>query len=84
MGGKTACRTASTMGLPFESLGWTWTEGPQELTTGRGGAVGVFNGAGGIDLVDGAAQFEQLPPRPALDAMAPACSLHPPARISQF
>lgn len=57
--------------------------GPQELTIGCWvGAVGVFDGAGGIDLIDGAAQFEQLPPRPALDAMSPACSLHPPANIA--
>ncbi len=42
---------------------------------GRGGAVGVFDGAGGVDLVYRAAQLQQLPPRPALYAVPPASPL---------
>ena len=40
------------------------------------GAVAFLEGAGGIDLVDGLAQLEQLTAWPALNAMPPACSLH--------
>lgn len=40
------------------------------------GAVALLEGAGGIDLVDGLAQLEQLAARPALNAVPPACSLH--------
>ena len=38
-------------------------------------AVTVLERAGGIDLIDGPAQLQQLPARPALDAMPPARSL---------
>lgn len=48
-----------------------WTE-VQRRTVGWGGAVSIFDRAGGVDLVDGAAQLQQLPPRPALNAVPPA------------
>ena len=46
----------------------------RSCTTG-GGAVAVLEGARGVDLVDCPAQLQQLPARPALDAVPPACSL---------
>ena len=58
------------MGMLLE--GGPCTQGHAWGLTVCGCAIGVLEGAGGVDLVDGAAQLQQLAARPALNAMAPA------------
>ena len=56
------------MGVTFlGSGGWNSTQHVVLLIRKVGGRV---------DLVDGAAQLQKLPPWPTLDAMAPTCALH--------